>query len=83
MYFAGYLISKIDRLHSEHVADLLAEDFECVFRARVPSDDNTTHVAVDLMAFIAVPKLNLVKRLICDNAIRDFLFFILIFLFIR
>ena len=49
--------------------------------ARVPRDKDVAHVAVDLMDFIAVPKLNLVKRLICDNVIGYFLFFIFLFLF--
>jgi hypothetical protein len=60
---------KIIWFHSKHVADVLAEDFPCVFRARVPSDDYLAHVAVDLMDFVAISKLNLIKRLICDNTI--------------
>ena len=53
---------EITRFHSKHVAYLLAEDLERVVRGRVPSDDNATHVGVDMMAFIAIPKLHLVKR---------------------
>jgi len=63
---------EIDWLQSEHVADLLAEDFKGVFRARVPSDDKLTHVAVSMMAVVAIPELHLVKRPIGDNAIGGF-----------
>jgi len=53
---------EITRFHSKHVAELRAEDLECVFRARVPRDDNAAHVGVDLVRLVTVAKLNLIER---------------------
>ena len=64
---------EITRINAKHVADLLTEDLEGVLRARVPSDDNAAHVGVDLVAFIAIPELHLIKRF-TDFNVSDSIF---------
>ncbi|MFM7981000.1 MAG: hypothetical protein ACKPKO_16955 [Candidatus Fonsibacter sp.] len=57
---------EIKRIHTKHVADLIAEDLEGVIRARIPRGDNAAHVGVNVVRFVTVTKLHFIK------SFRDF-----------